>query len=280
MEIKSSVENALQDDVLSIDRLNKLCLWVRIPHLHRTIVWKVLMGVLPIYKEAWDFVNDQRILYFQILRESTSILFYSDLRGASSDLTCPFLVQMIVIELSSQSPNELNRIFASEPPRHLMDIATAFLDICDSEEDAFWECLYFVKRYQLSTGFNFQWVEPIMALFRKLLESHNLQLFDHLNSLVSSFYDTFGHWFMCCFARILSPHNIEGIWDIVIGGSPEILSYVALCIVLGVRRKIESCRSISDLNNVMSSISEYMDSDSVSSLSIELWEKPALERNK
>eukprot|EP00842_Homolaphlyctis_polyrhiza_P006451 jgi/Hompol1/6807/HPOL_002293-RA len=40
VEVKPSVENALQGEVLSTERLNKLCLWIRIPHFYRPIVWK------------------------------------------------------------------------------------------------------------------------------------------------------------------------------------------------------------------------------------------------
>ena len=62
---KPALENALQGDVLQIEKLNKLCLWVRIPHMYRCLVWKTLLGVLPLDKSSWESVMKARREQYQ-----------------------------------------------------------------------------------------------------------------------------------------------------------------------------------------------------------------------
>ena len=74
LEAKPTLETALGDSILDIDKLNKICLWVRIPHVYRPIVWKILLGIVPLIKDAWGFVEDQRQEQFKFLREAVETL--------------------------------------------------------------------------------------------------------------------------------------------------------------------------------------------------------------
>lgn len=80
VESKSTLENALQGDILDIDKLNKVCLWIRIPHMYRPTVWKILLGVLPLSKQAWTIIDDLNNDSFQEL-----FLFLKSILGV--DLT-------------------------------------------------------------------------------------------------------------------------------------------------------------------------------------------------
>ncbi|EGF82357.1 hypothetical protein BATDEDRAFT_86161 [Batrachochytrium dendrobatidis JAM81] len=151
LEVKPSVENALQGKLLSIDRLNKLCLWIRIPHFYRPVVWKLLLGVTPVHKEAWGFVAEQRQQHFEILKESVLLLTRQSLDRIDEDLTPLLLAQMIQLELIQDTPRTISQTITNEePPEHLLAISAAFLEISDSsDQDAFWICLHFIKKMHI-----------------------------------------------------------------------------------------------------------------------------------
>ncbi|KAH9267189.1 hypothetical protein BASA83_010103 [Batrachochytrium salamandrivorans] len=115
VEVKPSVENVLQGKFLSIDRLNKLCLWIRIPHFYRPVVWKLLLGMqLPFTtthmgyfcsQEAWSFIAQQRQEHFEDLKEAVFLLTGKSIDGMDDDLTPLLLAQMVLLELTHDTPH-------------------------------------------------------------------------------------------------------------------------------------------------------------------------------
>ncbi|OAJ39859.1 hypothetical protein BDEG_23663 [Batrachochytrium dendrobatidis JEL423] len=275
LEVKPSVENALQGKLLSIDRLNKLCLWIRIPHFYRPVVWKLLLGVTPVHKEAWGFVAEQRQQHFEILKESVLLLT----RQIDEDLTPLLLAQMIQLELIQDTPRTISQTITNEePPEHLLAISAAFLEISDSsDQDAFWICLHFIKKMHIdiskSPKSGSQYLKtafignnPVADLIAK---SAAVYPGPEQPLLVSADQNQL---FVGC-------HQIrESVWDIVIGGAPGILPYLGLCLLLSARRKIEACRSAKEFAALIPQISKFVDVDSVANMSIDMWEIPVLER--
>ncbi|KAJ3343771.1 TBC1 domain member 7 [Gonapodya sp. JEL0774] len=77
VEALPKVESALAYEVLDVDMLQKLCLWVRIPHIYRVTVWKALLGVTPIIRELWPFVQNQKLDQYVMLRRAALLAFPS-----------------------------------------------------------------------------------------------------------------------------------------------------------------------------------------------------------
>lgn len=116
VDIKPSVETALSGDLLQLERLNKLCLWVRIPHMYRPLVWKVLLAVLPCEKSAFDVVTKLRKEQFFILQEAIAIT--SDSKEAHQMVNMLFLEQGYV-------PTTLMALFEKSHP-HLESLGLIF----------------------------------------------------------------------------------------------------------------------------------------------------------
>lgn len=57
VEAKPTLESALAGSLLDVEKINKVCLWIRVPHIYRPTVWKILLGVLPVSKPAWNLVD-------------------------------------------------------------------------------------------------------------------------------------------------------------------------------------------------------------------------------
>ncbi|KAJ3023280.1 TBC1 domain member 7 [Thoreauomyces humboldtii] len=188
VEVKPSLETALQGDILDVERLNKLCLWVRIPHSYRPIVWKVLLGTISLAKEVWPFVDQQREEQYTDLKRCVSFLgpYRED-----DDLTADCMVSMLLVKMDARLPHSLPQAYlrSSLPDLvHLRALAVTMLEVCDtSEADAYWLFESFVRRYHVSLpgGGYPQEEERIKAEIRaleNLLKAQNGPLLEHIRS--------------------------------------------------------------------------------------------------
>ncbi|KAJ3412304.1 TBC1 domain member 7 [Chytridiales sp. JEL 0842] len=288
VEAKRTVESALQGDLLDLERLNKLCLWVRIPHLYRPQVWKVLLGVLPLTKQAWPFVEDQQRQQFEDLKNASYYVFgYGRVQIGESEVTADDMVRMLLIEMNSANPHNLKMVglWSVTDIDNLYPIATSILDICDSREsDSFWIFKMFIQKfnamYNLVPAFNTQESKSRNRHgedLLKILAVHDNSLVEYISNMGIDLGHATTSWFRSAFSEILPSHCLEGVWDILIGGAPDILLYVAASLLLASKRKIETMKSVHEFEHFLPQIGEFVNADAVASTAINLWEKPVLQ---
>ena len=53
---------------------------------------------------------------------------------------------------------------------------------------------------------------------------------------------------MSGFSNVLPFESLEGVWDIMIGGAPEVMTFVGLGLLLATKRKIEGMKTEADFN--------------------------------
>ncbi|KAI9106094.1 hypothetical protein DFS34DRAFT_644895 [Phlyctochytrium arcticum] len=275
VEVTPTLENALQGDLL--ERLNKLFLWVRIPHAYRSLTWKITLGVLPLIKDVWSFVDEQLAMQYADLYECVKLLNAAE-KDVSDD-HARAMVCMFVIHHGDDNPRMTDRKFRNAPKlRHLESIANAIYEICDGNPvDSMWIFAAFVTRFQMSLDVKGSKEEEerirndIDAL-QDLLKIHCNSLLQHITSLGGSLSELCHEWFRTFFSAVVPPDCLEGVWDILLGGGVAINAYVGLSLLLASRRKIEATRKLSDLK-----IDRYVDMDAVTNTSIDMWERPILE---
>ncbi|TPX57940.1 hypothetical protein SpCBS45565_g06594 [Spizellomyces sp. 'palustris'] len=289
VEVKPSLESALQGDILDVERLNKLCLWVRIPHAYRPLVWKVILGTLPLSKDVWPFVEEQRAEQYRDLKECVKYL-----GGRDKELTPNVMVGMLLVQSDTRPPHKLAEGFSASSfgnLSHLHGIANTMLEICDGNEpDAFWLFDGFVRRFHISVleesnekdGREEERIRTEICVLANLLKTQNERLLDHILSFGSGL-DHYCHrqvvsnvLYKCAPAR-LSRGVTSGIWDILLGGAPAILPYLGLSLLLACKRKIETTRTSTELMKLLQQLDRYVDMDAVASTAIDLWERPILE---
>lgn len=60
----------LRDRPYDKAKLKQFCLRFTVPKDYRNLLWKILLGVIPVYEESHDFVMAQRTAEFQDLRKA------------------------------------------------------------------------------------------------------------------------------------------------------------------------------------------------------------------
>ncbi|KAJ3186594.1 hypothetical protein HDU85_007414 [Gaertneriomyces sp. JEL0708] len=289
VEVKPSLETAFQGDTLDVERLNKLCLWVRIPHSYRSLVWKVVLGALPLHKDVWPFIEEQRQEQYRDLKHAVK---YLDPSQRNRDaLTPEAMVRMLLIQLSDYSRREQTRRIAPtrtnvpDEMSPLLHLANTFHEICDvNEMDAYWLFAFFVRNFRVDTGIcqkdaddEKSRIHADIAALRTLLKTHNSGLLSHMDVLNLDWEQCFFSWFQAYFSNVLPSYCLEGLWDIILGGAPAILPYIALSLLIACRRKLEGAKSAQDFIKLCRQIDKFVDLDAVASTAIDLWEKPLLE---
>ncbi|KAI8819912.1 uncharacterized protein EV422DRAFT_532735 [Fimicolochytrium jonesii] len=315
VEVKPSLETALQGDILNIERLNKLCLWVRIPHSYRALVWKVLLGTVSLTKEVWGFADAQRAEQYGDLRRCVQCMDGGS--RADEELTPSTMVRMLLIQLDTddQVPHHLSGSLDRSKSSHLLALANTILEICEeNEEEAYWLFEYFVRKYRvplvvhdrtsadsgvrekpdghdISTSPDSDADPPPSPIAKleedrismeigalsTLLKTHNEELLTHILSLGRPLSTYCYAWFRTYFASVVPPHCLEGVWDILIGGAPGILPYLGLSVFLASKRKILAVRTSAQLVELLSQVENIVDMDAVANTAIDMWERPVLE---
>lgn len=112
MEEKKSLEMLLRDRPFDKVKLKQFCLRFTVPAIYRNLLWKILLGVIPVYEESHDFVMNQRTAEFLDLKKALSKAKITD------DTTKPHQMFMMMwllktrrakIDISSQMETDLLR---------------------------------------------------------------------------------------------------------------------------------------------------------------------------
>lgn len=254
VEVQSSLSIALNEEPLNLVKLQKLCLWVRIPHSHRLILWKVLLKIFSTYKSSWNLYTD----YSHVL--NTLQKLYQD----NSD---ELLVKAILLETTeAKDPLKLSQAL-DQSPLHYLYLARAFIGMATDITEAFLLFRGFVSR-QTTT------VEKHMVDLLELVKVHDLSLYQVLKVRKL---DKCFMWFKSFFSNVLPVLTLEGIWDIVIAGEDSVLGFVGLSCLLSVKKRI-LVSDQGEFDDLIDNISQYIDADAVANTAVNLWERPILDR--
>jgi len=287
VEIKPSVESALSGDELDLEKLSKLCLWVRIPHSYRSTVWKVLLGVLPTYKITWEFAEKQRKEQYDDLKKTIAYSFPEKFKNKEikdEEITPEILIQMMIVYYLSKFPTKIIKISDYNVNKSYLAMAKAFLEICDNNTiDAFWNITFFFRSLAIAQE-DMSWIleeetvqQPTLISdvisLDKLIHTREPSLWRHFQKLNVQLDNILAKWSESCYAHILPNHCLERIWDIMIGGSQNILIYIALGIIISCKNELKKISSANEVEGVLNKQMNYIDFDAVTTKAIYLWER-------
>ncbi|XP_067052272.1 TBC1 domain family member 7-like isoform X2 [Acropora muricata] len=74
VELKKALEILLKDDPIDVERIATFSSRFGLPAIYRIHVWKVILGVIPPYRDAHQFVMEQRTEHFNDLKHTLTIM--------------------------------------------------------------------------------------------------------------------------------------------------------------------------------------------------------------
>ncbi|XP_065844639.1 TBC1 domain family member 7-like isoform X2 [Oscarella lobularis] len=250
---KKKLEKLLLDEKIDLELLKRICLQFHTPSMHRPLVWKLLLDVLPVYRDIHETVTEQHSSRYLALKQVLVVT-------KRAHLLLPDLHQQIY------QLEKGNLFLTSSKDDSISSIVRTLHDIFPDELDSYLIFSKFVLKCDVIRE-NLSQLENIM--FKRLeVESPNLYARLVEFSIISVLPTK--RWLLQCFADTLPLASLERVWDKMLAGSISVLSFIGAGIVM-------TCiRSAIDLSNhelLLKTLSRLGDDQAERAVSkgLELW---------
>ncbi|XP_049880823.1 TBC1 domain family member 7 [Pectinophora gossypiella] len=262
VEEKKSLEILMKEKPWDKVKLKQFCLRFTVPAAYRNLVWKVLLDILPVYPDSHQFVMEQRSGQYQDLLYAVKMLELIDEEAPLSQT----LLQMWLLETEQLKPPVFPETNFNSADTFL-PIAETLLELYADEVDVYWLCKSLtevVRNMQRDLC-------KLKEAFLTMLEKEDADVYIHLSEVNALDVLPLTKWFNCCFAGVLDDTSLAKIWDKVCSGAPKILSFVAVMLVITLRRNILKANNAEEVLKCVSEIPEQCE-EVVANKAIELWQ--------
>uniref|UniRef100_A0A6B2LAI4 TBC1 domain family member 7 n=1 Tax=Arcella intermedia TaxID=1963864 RepID=A0A6B2LAI4_9EUKA len=212
------IQPLLEEEIISLSKLQKICLTNEVPNHYKPSAWRVLLGVLPIYRDAWVFVEEQNTISYLELKRATHLIRYGILNedidkveivDSNLDSRAKLIADIWVTHQSLTFRNTEDDLELSD----LIVIARVFCKVCNNEVDAYWSFEKFLcPTYQDRIV---SLIERLTAVLPKI-DPQLSSFFIENNIKLEYFCD---RWLRTRFASCFSENFLLRLWDKVIASS-------------------------------------------------------------
>ncbi|XP_026494553.1 TBC1 domain family member 7 [Vanessa tameamea] len=269
VEEKKSLEILMKEKPWDRVKLKQFCLRFTVPAAYRNLVWKVLLDILPVYADSHQFVAEQRTDQYNHMLYAVEMLELVDMKAPRSEI----LLAMWLLENEERKPPKFPETNYNSADTFI-PIANTLLQLYDDEVDVYW-----LSKMLTEIVRNMQKELPkLKEAFQSMLEKEDGELYNHLVEKKALDVLPLTKWFNCCFAGVLDDTSLTKIWDKICSGAPKILSFVAVTLVITLRRNILKARNGDEVLKCVSEIPEQCE-EVVANKAIELWQYYAQPQN-
>lgn len=250
VEEKKSVESLLKEQPIKKGKLFQFCLRFGIPAMYRIYVWKLLLGILPLNQNVHEYVWGHREAQFKELDRATILV-----RPQCLDESLEQQILRMKLMEDGNLPIQDDFLEQDINNQYFVTICQAVSALTSSEVDVYWLSTRFFN-YISSHIYNSLSQFPETTIQYLQREDGDQKLYQHLVELHLLDSPLLSNWFHTCFANALPESAIERIWDRVIAGSSDILVYVAVSILLTLRRPLLALTTSEDMQTYLMKIPE------------------------
>ncbi|XP_066253163.1 TBC1 domain family member 7 isoform X1 [Euwallacea similis] len=229
VEEKKSLEILLKEKHLDLGKLKQFCLRFTVPHVYRSFLYKLLLGVIPAQVELHTFVMNQRQQEFNDLHHTLQVMRLIDEKTAKSQVfLLMWLIQTnnLIFDLSLLYEKDEGVISFSA-------IVKCLIHFFDDDVDIYW----IAKKFYENIAKIKSEVPKFVEITYAILEKEDPELYRALQS--ASVLDNLPllQWFDCCFAGIIHDNCLIKIWDKVCRGSYKILAYLVAATLMTLKHR-------------------------------------------
>jgi len=297
MNLSSTLDAVLKNDIIDLDSLRKLCLKSSVPPLYRPKVWRVLLGVYSKYPETWEYVQDQNRQQYEDLQRSADILFKSfgtvsqneeeePNFGPESQEYSSKVAKVVRLYNVDCYLDVASAISSVREKKNIPDIAKVFCSVFNENPvDA-----YFCHRKMVNQRFlgafgddmnnvaqrpaEAEIIEKLIQKLHVIVRNKLPGLLSHLKSLNIRLHQFCYSWFCNYFASCLPTHNLKKVWDRIVSVGDSILPSYAYSILLATSEMLMSCTRTASAHDILMTIPENVTSklDRIHAVALEHYE--------
>ncbi|XP_060528842.1 TBC1 domain family member 7 [Cylas formicarius] len=260
VEEKKSLEMLLKDRPLDRAKLMQFCLRFYVPYTYRGLVWKLTLGVVPIYVDSHPLVMNQRRQEFSDLHHALVTT-----RLINANLPKPQLFLAIWLLQSGVLPFDINLT----QDKAFLSIVRSLIQMQFSENDAdlYWTAKNF---YEFTRKFHSD-IPKLVEQTHNLLEKEDHRYYKSL--VDNNFLDSLplSLWFECCFAGVINEKHLSRVWDKVCGGSVKILVFIVVVMLTTLKHRILKFKDVESVLNCIRNMTEDT-ADIIVNKSVDMWQ--------
>ncbi|EDO34604.1 predicted protein [Nematostella vectensis] len=240
VEQKKALAILLKDNPIDLSRVATFSCKFSLPAVYRTLVWKILLGVLPPYQDAHPFVEEQRREQCKDLKHALQIMQNEECNMDVADVISKMYVLqeggLCLISIPQRMQECASQIRA---------VVEVFVDMFEDFDDLYWLSVKFIQLQQFTP------LDKMAKLLQHYLQTEDSTLFSHLNSLGAFHYLPYQRWFESSFAKDLPDTCMERIWDKVVAGSTKILVIVGVALLLFFKHSLMGAKSPKTVTDIL-----------------------------
>ncbi|XP_064551097.1 TBC1 domain family member 7 [Drosophila montana] len=251
VEEKKSLDKLLQDDIRNLAKLKHFVYTYTVPAQQRSLLWSLIMGIMPLHKSNTEYVREQRRqVYEDLLRAVTVMRCVDQDSSKSRDLV---MHKMWLLE-NNRLLHSSVRAGAQADDNHFVEIVRTLLDIFDDEVDTYWIAKEF---YQYTRDLKKE-CGKLKELTQILLKREDIGLFYRLEQF--GLFDVnsklLENWYITCFAGVICETMLVKIWDKVCGGAKKIVVFLFLELVKDIKSLIFDLSSQEELKALIETVKD------------------------
>ncbi|XP_074617577.1 TBC1 domain family member 7-like [Acropora palmata] len=264
VELKKALEILLKDDPIDVERIATFSSRFGLPAIYRIHVWKVILGVIPPYRDAHQFVMEQRTEHFNDLKHTLTIM-----KKTTDEDELPFqLSTMYLLDQGAlrfvKVPQRLGR-----KAEAMRAVAQVFMSMFDDEVDLYWLSTRFMKCLDQSVP----QLDKLAKLIQHYLQIEDVYLHKHLLNIGAFQFLPISRWIESGFAEDIPESCMERIWDKVVAGSSKILAFVAVSLLLVFRHQLLAEKTSEGVRILLNKPVPEDNFVTIVSKAMELWDK-------
>jgi len=261
VEERKSLDILLKEKPINMMKLKQFCLRFTIPAGHRHYLWKLLLGVSPLYTDSHDFIMEQRTIIYQDLHRALVIM-----RIINETVTKAKVFHAMWLLENKQLYLGLNISHST----NFSVIADNLLDIFDNDVETYWICKGF---YELTQKIVTE-MPKLIELTKITFEKEDYDIYNHLVAIGALNRLPYEQWYSSCFAKVLSVRALIRIWDKICGGSIKIVIFVLIVLLVTFKRSILQMSDVESIVKLVENIKEeHETADLIVNKAIELWQQ-------
>uniref|UniRef100_A0A7S3EE67 TBC1 domain family member 7 n=1 Tax=Rhodosorus marinus TaxID=101924 RepID=A0A7S3EE67_9RHOD len=240
---KSEVGALFSEDVIPVNQLRKLCLRVGIGSTWRGEVWKIILGVIPPQRAAWDSTSEIRKQSYEQLYEAASLVLTSEERTREDGMLAAYSVHQYFLRRASKassaklypSVRTIRSFLLSEEAARARSVLRIMLRVFNTEWESFWCAVKFIQAQRIvavlkHSGKRLQsWgVAYRVRLLSELLVQKEPQIVKTLHATGLREEDFAKLWLRNCLADALREDDVIALWDHLIAAPADFVSHFSL----------------------------------------------------
>ncbi|XP_017083964.1 TBC1 domain family member 7 [Drosophila eugracilis] len=248
VEEKKSLNKLLQDDIRNLNKLKQFCMNYTVPNIHRSYLWALVMGILPLHKASTAYIRDQRSEMYEDLLRAVTVLRCADQKEKELVMHTMWLL-------------ESNRLWHGNASSSLQAEDMNFIEIVRTLLQIFTDD---VETYWIAKGF-YKYTRELKKECVKLKEQTQIMLkredqslFNHLEELglFNSSSTLLDNWYITCFAGVICETVLVKIWDKVCGGSRKIVVFLFVELVKDIKSLLLKQKSLTDVKRLIETVKD------------------------